>query len=189
MIGELTVVTRATAQPVDLQAVKSHLRIKHDDDNSTIARLVRAATRWAEGLTGRKFVSETYDWRLPRFPAGRCIEMPRAPLSSVTSVKYQDVDDSQQTFAAASYNVSTPTDKPGVLELDADKSWPSIYDRRDAVEIRFVAGYGTPAKCPDDVKAAICLHVEAFYDRGPEMAANVKAAEMVLNDSRLPVAV
>ena len=96
------------------------------------------------------------------------MEMPWAPLQSVTSVKYYDPDDTLQTVANSNYNVLAPTDGIGVVNFDADFTFPNTNtDRIDPVEIIIVTGYGNADTIPALAKMAVRLFAKANYDMDP----------------------
>jgi uncharacterized phiE125 gp8 family phage protein len=187
--GKIKIVTGATAEPVTLEETKNHLNTTHNEDDSEIRRLIRSARRWGERFQGRQYCSVTYDQWHNDFPGGRCIELQRAPLQSITSIKYQDTDDAEQTFSSGDYQFLTYDDAPGTIELDWDASWPTVYDKADAVVIRFVAGYGDETAVPDTIKGAILLHVQAHYDRpDPQrMGSLMNAAQDLLWQDKVEV--
>ena len=186
MIGRLKVVTAPTAPAVSVADAKSHLGVSHDADDVRIGDLIESATETVESFTGRQMMQATIDMYLDQFPSGRRIDLPRAPLSSVTSVKYQDLDDSQQTFASSNYQVVTYDDVPGAVELNQDKQWESTYDKADAVVVRFVAGYGSDSlSIPHALRQAVLLFVEAGYDSLSDRKATTQAAELLMWPRRL----
>ena len=187
MIENLQLVTAPVLEPITLLETKRHLRVTHTEDDVQIHGLVRAARRWAANYQGRSYVNTTWDWFLDDFPGVRRIQTPMPPLSSVTSVKYQDTDDATQTFSAGDYQVITRTDAHGFIDLDFDANWPTVYDKADAVVIRFVAGYGSePHSVPHQFRQAMLMHVEAHYDRDPAtMAMLIEAGKNLLHQQRV----
>jgi hypothetical protein len=97
------------------------------------------------------------------------LKLPRPPLISVSSVKYYDDDEVQQTLSTSLYLVDTPWRAPGTVELAEDQDWPTdLSSRRMPVTIRFICGYGlstdTPAgSVPPVVKQAIRLVIGWMY--------------------------
>ena len=68
--------------------------------------------------------------------------MPRPPLQSITSVNCRDSDGNLIALSESTdYLVDTAAD-PGTIEPAPNKSWPAVGDYPDAVQVRFVAGYG-----------------------------------------------
>ncbi len=129
-----------------LPDVKKHLRIDHDDDDDYIAELIKTAFAQAENKTRRAILTQTWDYYIDTFPGGDGeIKIPKPPLTSVTSIKYQDSSDVQQTWDSSNYVVDT-VKEPGRVYLATNASYPATYIKRKAVVIRFVAGYTTIPK-------------------------------------------
>lgn len=167
-------------EPVTTADLKTHLRIEHTNDDDYIAALGKAGREFAENFTERQFVTATYVYTLDNFPAGRLIVLPRPPLASVTSVKYYDTAEVLQTYANTCYNVHIDTE-PGFIELDYDQTWPSTYDRADAVQVTFTAGYGAAGNVPDGLKAAIHLIVANWYENREPVVTGTTAAKLPLS--------
>jgi uncharacterized phiE125 gp8 family phage protein len=160
---KLNLITAPSVEPVTLQQTKDHLRVDSADDDALIDNLILSARQWAESLTRRALITQTWDFFLDVFPA--VIEVPRPPLQSVTSVKYLDTDGVQQTLDSALYDVDTNVE-PGAIRPAWSCDWPSVRDVANAIEVRFVAGYGDAAQdLPAPIVSAILLHVQAHYDR------------------------
>lgn len=156
--------------PVSLDEAKDHLRVVHTDDDLYITALLLAATKWAEDFQQRTYISRTHTDYLDEFPT--VIRPTYSPLVSVTSIKYYDTDGNQQTLASANYRVDTNTE-PGRITEAYNISWPDIRLITNTIEIEYVAGYGTAAAVPDDVKAAIKLIVGHLYEHR-EIVSEVK---------------
>jgi len=155
-----TLVTAPTAKPVTLSEVKKHLRVTASDDDKLINSLITAATELAEIYTWRRFITQTWDYFLNDFDYVNTL--PYGKLQSVTSVKYYDSSNAQQTIANTVYDVVTDSD-PGRVNLAYSQTWPYVYDRENAVEIRFVCGYGAASAVPEPIKSAIKIKIELLY--------------------------
>ena len=153
----------AATEPITTAEAKTHLVVDHSDDDTYIDTLVAAARGFVQEYTGRQLVTATYTMDMEGFPVEDYIQLPYPPLQSVTSVKYYDLSDSQQTFASSKYNVADAS--PGRIRLVSGESWPQVYPQRSqAVEVVFVAGYGAASAVPDDIKHAIKLLVGHWYE-------------------------
>ena len=166
----LTIDTAPTVEPVSLSEVRrsASFRVNFDDEDLTIYSFIKTARAHfdgPDGVLGRTLIETTYIGRLDSFPAdGVAIELPLPPLVSVTSVKYTDDDDVEQTLSASSYTVKTGVE-PGLIAAD---QWPSGTD----VVIEFVAGYGeTAATVPEPIRQAIILMASDLYDGKDSTAA------------------
>lgn len=167
---------------IDVDYVKSKLRVEHDQHDAMIESFIMAAIDYAEGpegLTGRALIDQTWDLYLDAFPVCRPvrgphwrrddhIEIPLPPLIEVVGVFYLDSTGSEQELDAALYAVDDASQPARVLPA-AGKSWPQAQCASNAVRIRFRAGYldqtVSPAEdaVPENIKNGLYLHVVADY--------------------------
>lgn len=159
----LTLKTPPSTEPVSLKEAKNHCRVDDDitNDDSLIRSMIVAARQAAETFTRRQLISATYELRFDGFPFQ--INPPRPPLISVTSIKYQDTDDQEQTVDAGDYQVDIHS-TVGRIRPKQDKSWPATYTEMNAVTIEYVAGYGARDDVPEQIIAAILLIVGHLYE-------------------------
>ncbi len=161
----LVLQTAPTTEPVTTAEAKTHLRVTTSDDDTYIGTLITVARRHVETITGRALINQTWDYFLDNFPPGDKIVIPLPRLSSVTTVKYTDKDNVQTVFSSGSYIVDT-NNEPGQIVLAYGESWPTFTPRPiNAVEIRFVAGYGSgAANVPEGIKQAMLLLIAHWYE-------------------------
>lgn len=160
-----------TVEPVTLAEAKAHLNITGTDDDTLISGLIKAAREHAEIYTNQAFVSQTWLHVMDDFPAWE-MRLSHPPLISVTSIKYYDADNVQQTLAEGTDYTLDTYSKPGWV-VPGTSGWPTVYsDGINAVEVTYVAGYADSASSPTDladnvpqsVKLAILLHVGHMYE-------------------------
>lgn len=160
---QLTETSPPTDEPVSLAEIKKHCRVDIDDDDLLLSGMVTAARQHIEERNGLALCDRTYRLDLPVFDPE--IILPRPPLASVSNIKYYDTANNLQTLNSSNYEVDLPG---GRILLSATGSYPATYNRHDAIQITFVAGYGTtdsPAGTVDErVKVAICLIVGDLYE-------------------------
>ena len=168
----LRLITAPAVQPLTLAEAKAHLRVDSSDDDFLIASLIDAARAYVDGkdgFLGRALVTQTWEVVIDEFPENE-IKIPLPPLQSVVSIKYDDSAGVEQTLATTEYTVDAVSEPGWVVPVTT--GWPaSIFEGINAVRIQFVAGYppGTDspvdlaANVPGSVKAAMLLHVGAFY--------------------------
>lgn len=163
-----SIVTAAAQEPVTLAEAKKQCNIEtaFTDDDTKLTSYITTSRHRAEHITGRQLVTATYDLILPGF--GACdavIEIPYPPLVSVTSVKYYDETNTQQTLSTAEYSVDTVSDIGNIYPAYG-YYWPTTYTRHDAVTIRFVCGYpvasGT-ATTPESIRQWILMDIATQY--------------------------
>jgi uncharacterized phiE125 gp8 family phage protein len=156
--------TQPTEEPIDLDEAKKHLIMEDDEarDDDLLYAYIQAARRHCESFLGRALITQTWDLYLDAFPDGD-IAIPLPPLQSVTHVKYKDTAGTLQTLAASTYIVDTVS-TPGRIALAYGQSWPSTYSEIQAVQIRFVCGYGLASAVPQNIKHAILLKLTGLYE-------------------------
>ena len=94
------------------------------------------------------------------------IFLPKAPLSSVSSIQYYNSDNVQEIFSDDDYNVLNPENQKGFIELVDGKDFPNIYSRGSAITITFVSGYGSSASdVPEPIKQAVLLIIGSLYEK------------------------
>ena len=171
----LSLKTAAAALAMDwTNEVKGHLRLDTDDEKARVeAILMPAAIAHAEAVTQRQLINATWTLYLDVFPADSVpIELPKPPLSSVTSVKYNDASGTQQTWSATNYTVDKPAGDrcvPGRIVPNLGVTYPSTYGQPNDVEIEYVAGYGAAyTSVPTAIRAAMLLLVAEQFERREE---------------------
>ena len=153
-------ITPPAALPVSLAEAKLNLRIDGNEQDTMIEAWLHGITAHAEHVTGRSFINQTWRVTLDAFPDA--IELP-VPVSSVT-VKYLDESGVENTLDPADYLVDSASE-PGYAVPNIGKSWPTTYDRINAVNVDVVAGYGaTEASVPNGIKLYILAKLVEQYD-------------------------
>ena len=150
------------APVVTLAEAKAHLRIDHDDDNTTVEAMVAAAVGHLDGWTGilRRCLGDQ-EWRIDFDCFERCMRLPLFPLIEITGSVYRDANGDEQDVDAAGY--VTRVDQRGAY-------------------VRFVDGFVVPSVSADG--AAISLTARFGYssdaDEGESLPAALKAAILLL---------
>lgn len=172
--------------PVSLADMKTWLKVTGTSEDAVITALIESATLTGERITKRDFINKQYKTfrdifsDLPayypnygalvpgfnRFSSSAEIELRKSKLQTVNSVEY--LKDSVFTPVASTVFYATEEFDFSRLVLFPDQAWPTDIDnRRQAVKIEFVAGYGDAGNVPSDLKTAIKKHVaNAFTNRG-----------------------
>jgi uncharacterized phiE125 gp8 family phage protein len=154
----LRLITAAASKPVTTAEAKLHCRVDGSDEDSLIDSYIAAATSFVENYTGRALISQTWEQVLDDF--SDAMQLPKGPVQSVTSIKYFDTAEAEQTLAADQYVLDNVSDPAWIVRPD-DVTYPDVADGVNNVIIRFVAGY---TLLPAEIKAAILLLISAWYD-------------------------
>ncbi len=170
----------ATVEPVTLTEAKTHLRVIGTSEDTLITALITAARQYAENYTGRVFCTSTWVWKFREFPAKApwILEIPLAPVQSISSVGYLDGDgESQSLTVDVDFHLANNRG-PDYLYLAAEKTWPTTYPIDNAVTITFVAGHGVAAAVPAPIKAAILLLIGHWYANRESVVVGTIVTEM-----------
>ena len=158
-------VTITGDNPISLADAKSHLRVAHTDDDTSIESLINSAFDEVERLTGRLFRTATCVLTCRSFPDDHLV-LPRSPLVSLTSVSYRDTAGESQTLS----NCLIDSGIPAAIEPATGTTWPATQDRPDALTVTFTAG-GT---MPDSIRLAVLLLVDMeYHEAEPAKAARI----------------
>jgi uncharacterized phiE125 gp8 family phage protein len=165
----LKLITPPSVEPITLAEAKAHIKALTSDEDALIQIWITAARRRAETFTRRRFITQTWDYSRDCFPCWG-MEIPNAPLQSVTSIKYVDDAGTEQTLGTSKYQVDANTD-PGRITPAYGEAWPVTRDQMNAVTIRFVCGYGLAAVVPEEIRSAILL-MTAYLEQNRSEADN-----------------
>lgn len=180
----ISVVTPPASEPLSKPDVWSYLRVDdpevQSEEDSLIIELIQAAREQVEMYTRRTFMPTTFDMFMDRFPDPYDVRnpfvffkdnpfkilLPRSPLISVTWVKYYDTSNVLQTLVSGTDYQLDLTSEPVRIDPYPETVWPQTFlTRYNAVNIRFVAGYGVDAThTPARAKIAMKMLVADMYE-------------------------
>lgn len=163
------------SQPVSLDQAKAQVRVLHDDDDSYIEGLVKAATAAVEEMTGRALITQTWSLSL-RFPQKR-IYLPKTPVQSINAITYYDRDEVEQNATVGHFHLFSDIYRAWVEPKDK-RDWPDVFGRPDALTITFVAGYGAAEDVPFELRQAILMLVAHWYENREAVVTGAGPAEM-----------
>lgn len=146
--------------PVTLAEAKAHLRVTDTNEDTLIGAMIDAAVSHLDGwsgILGRCMAAQTWRQDIADFPS--VFRLPFPDVQSVT-IAYTDPAGVDQTVSSADYHlVNAPG--AGHIVLASAASWPSVYDKPNAVRATMVCGFAT---VPPALKMAILLHVAAMFE-------------------------
>jgi uncharacterized phiE125 gp8 family phage protein len=162
--------------PIDLAALKQHMRVDVADEDALIATYLLAAISWAEGATHRTIFSRGHRWVLRDFPQD-IYQRIRLPRGKTVSVEKIEVDRraglltlrglSSGSPAGTDYMEDLRGDDGGLVMPTAGASWPSAeLDRPAPVTVHFTAGWAQDDVPADIVHALMFAVSDAFDMRG-----------------------
>tara|TARA_R100001443_G_scaffold117452_1_gene142999 strand:+ start:8072 stop:8728 length:657 start_codon:yes stop_codon:yes gene_type:complete len=199
---------------IPLATAKSFLRVTNTAEDTLITTMIGAAVEVAQNYTNSRFLETQYTMYMETWDdvyvsnhyttslsngtylttggfVGKDglnqIVLPYAPLDSITHIKYYDSSNTQITWTEnTDYSVHTFINQKGFVEIQKSISFPTVYDRADAIEIKFKAGYGTGASdVPEAIKSAILLIIGFMYEKREDSVSRLpKASEYLLDPYR-----
>lgn len=154
-----------TWEPVTLNEAKLYARIDTIAEDALITALIVAGRERCEVECQRTIPQTTLVLNVPCFPShSRGFSLPLPKVQSVSSVKYYDGNNTLQTITDSNYIVRA-ADKEGIVTPTSGYTWPaSIYDRPDAVQVTYVAGYASADDVPESIKLWIKSYVATHGD-------------------------
>ena len=164
-----SIVTGPEIEPIDLDQVKRNCKVTTTAEDSLFDGWISGARQRFEAESGRHPIRVLRERRYhAAFPT--LIELPAPPLLQVVSIQYIDGDGTLTTLSPSDYAVEPEhTDlrvdaEPAVIYPASGVTWPSVTAIRNAVRVRYYAGYGrTPGEVPEIIRTYLYGLVEAFH--------------------------
>lgn len=180
------VVTASADSPaISTADMKTYLRVDGSGDDALIASHVAAATEAIKQYCQVAILTETFAFRADRITdadawrnldalgpgmhtvsvpylrgGGDRLDLPFAPIQSVTSVTTYDRDNASSVFSSSKYGVDLQS---GRIYLNEGETWPVNLRATNALEVVYIAGYGS-GSVPGPILQAIRLYVASMYD-------------------------
>jgi len=203
----LTLTAAPAAEPVTVLEMRDHLRIDGSQDDTVLTTIIAAARELCENFTGRALITQSWSLFLDHWP-GRDVlpwwdgvqegadilspvhelNLPKAPLQSVTAVNIFDAEDNATIWGSENYFVDTNS-TPGRIVLRSGGNLPFPARTTNGIEIQFIAGYGDAASdVPQAIKDGIKLLAAHLYsNRGdvPTRAISASGAAALWQSARI----
>lgn len=154
----IRIITLPNFDPISLDEAKEHLRVIDDSSQDVlIAGKLAAAVELVERYSGHVLADTEFEATWTGFPCyPELISIPRAPVTEILSLKYDDSDGAEVTIGSSGYRWLEAA--PDVVQPPFRESWPSASGELASVRLRFRAGYGdglAPARLLNLVKDAL----------------------------------
>lgn len=159
-----TTVSEPAAEPISLSEAKKHLEIAQSDDahDQHLASLIVAAREKLERDASTVTTNRSVVEKMEAFPDGVAWQLSRRPVSAITHIKYYNTSNSLTTISSADYSLDTDR---RMVHIGRLVSLPSVYDRWDAVQITYTAGYGADSSAVPEIYKQLCkLLVENWFE-------------------------
>ena len=123
-------------------------------------------------------ITQTWDLILDKKDLNESlIQIYKQPITAISSVKYYDVNNTEQTMSASDYQTEVSSNPAKVQII----TFPQIYDRLGAVTIRFVAGYANAGAVPQDIKQAMYFLIGHLYENRQAVVTGTQVNEMPMS--------
>lgn len=165
-------------EPVTAAEVYANGRITDTSLDSLITNiLIPAARLYAEHYCGRSFITQQWRLVLDNWPysdqrglACSAIDLERAPVQSIESIKYLD-SGTLITLGTSVYVADLSGPVPRITPKFG-QIWPPISTPQIGnVQVNYTAGYGaTAASVPGGIKHWILMRVETLLENAEEVA-------------------
>lgn len=161
----LKLISAPAVEPVSLAEAKLQCAIDSDTtafDSFLTDICIPSARAAAEQECDCALITQTWERVIDAFPLAE-IELGKAPVQSIVSVRYLDTTGAQQTLSSAAYLLDA--DQPSGWLLPAyGYTWPATIDSANAVRVQFKAGYGdTASSVPPGIKNWILLRIGTLF--------------------------
>ena len=151
-----TLVTPPASEPLTVAQAKSHLRVDHTDDDTLITGYIEASRQYVEERCWCSVQAQTWKLLLNDWPH-EPLTLPRGPVVSISSVRYQTAINTWVTLASDQYALL----QDGRWWLAYDMQWPTtaLYGW-EPVEITYTAGVGASTA----LRQAMLLLIGHWYE-------------------------
>ena len=157
-------ITPPDVLPISVGFAKKHMRVEHSDDDALIARLINVAVNFVDvsGALGKAMITQTWgEWLAPN-PS--IVYLSLGPVQSVSAIKYYDTDNALQTATLSNFHVLGTSGRT-LVSPKTGYSWPTTFQRDDAIKIEYMIGYGNaPTDIPETVRHALLMLVAHYYE-------------------------
>lgn len=180
-------VTAPSVEPVTLEELRALLGEPDPADDEFLISGITQAREVFEATTGLACINQTWKMTLDAWPGATTepwwagfeqlpvselhrasidyVPLPRYPLSSVTGLTTYDLSNQATAVTVANVFYTDTASFPGRLVLNAGETWPTALRDRAAIEITYVAGFGSSAEdVPPSVKRAILQVAGYMYE-------------------------
>ena len=154
----LQILQEPAVEPLTLAEAKLHLRVDIPDDDALISALITSVRQYAETITRRAFIQQTWEYVIDSFPGPtltgvpwgktftlpqHAIEIEKSRVQQVTAINYLDMGGTPQVMPPSSYTVDY-TSEPCRITPVFGQIWPIPLPQIGACNVQFVAGYAAP---------------------------------------------
>jgi len=150
--------------PVSMAEARIAVRADGTEMDTAIQVYLAGIVQHVQHYTGRSIINQTWRLTLDWFPDA--IKLFNPPVVSVSWIKFYDSANVLQTLNPTDYTVDTSSEL-GYIVPAPSKAWPTTFDKINAVQVQYTAGYGSAdTDTPDDIKMYILAKLTEQFDAG-----------------------
>lgn len=192
-----SLVTAPASEPISTDEAANYLKLGTyssltSDEQALVSTLIQTARREAEIYTYGGIISQTWDLYLDDWK--RYIEILKAPVTAISSIKYQDNNATEQTLSTSDYQARTSNHigEPGRIYIHENLPTLDQDNILDRVVIRFTCGYASASAVPENLINAMLIRIGSLYEHrqdiftGTQVNYHPEWYEMLLNGYRYP---
>jgi len=183
-VVKVEVLQEPTLEVITIDEVKDQLKIEDSEEDSLLLQYLAAATAHAEDYAGIYIRTRPIKFWFDDFPSVD-LKLYASPITAITKVEYYDVANVLTEYTLGDVDFDKFT---GKIRPVFGKSWPSVYERYNAVGVEATSGF-TQATLPVPIKQAILMltghyfeHREATTIRSSETSKELEFAFKALLD-------
>ncbi len=153
-------------QAVTRDQVKAHARVDNDDEDSLIDLYLAAAAAGVEQSTGQKLGQVALDAYVPALPSESTLYLPWGHVQRVIQIAYRGEEGAYEEWPQQFWELQTLPALSGVRTTDGTGIYPArLYaPDRQAVRIRYVAGYDDAEEIPTPLRQAVLMMAGELYN-------------------------
>lgn len=179
-------ITAPTVEPVSVSELKSQLRITSSSQDTMLGVLIEAARQHVENFLRYSIMSATWELYLDSFPkTGDCIWIQKSPVTEITFLKYYNTSGVLTTMTVNTDYVVDVNSMPCRIYEPYSVLWPTPRLMKNAIIVKFVAGYATAAACPDAIRQAVLMEAATLYENPANEVSGTQINTISNNSERL----
>ena len=174
-MAQYKLVTGPSSEPITLGEAKLYLRVDDTTEDALITAIITAARRKFENDTYHYLMPQTWELYLNQNEINaEQISINKSDITAISSVKYYDQSNTQQTLSTNDYQTAIQG-RPYSIQLT---TVPQVYNRLEAMVIRFTLGYTNAAAVPEDIKTAIKTLIGTLYENRQTVVTGTQVNEV-----------
>lgn len=153
--------TGPVSEPVSLAEAKAYLRIDDGAEDALVTTLIAAARLHVEGIAGRALLTQSWRLVLDAWPEDRLVRLPVGPVSIITAIRAYDHAGTAHAISLAQFQTLAGENR---LLLPISVAGMPVTRERAGIEVDYVAGFGTAADVPQDLRQALLGLIAHWFE-------------------------